>query len=271
MNCRQGWDALESDRMKEYPVFLVIDNVQPDNESKEEVEKYLNVKYHSDSRILVISRSSDVVEGLLKASRYCCEIPCLTDEEAECVLLQQVDRFLTDAEKIVAKSFVKAAWYSHPGSRQTEFDGDESSGRKKRGHYHPMSLTALGDHFCRTNLSDDLSLKTHLREYKLKDTIQPYERTLYVLGLQFKNLDKVAQLMFLDICLYASKAFEAPMLSIWSLKHWLANIHEVPVAVVESKVSFVDSYAFQLKMLTDKIYITIYLFLMSRLNYLRRN
>ena len=46
MNRWQGWNYLKS-RMKENPVFLVIDNVQPDDVSKAEVLEYLNVEYSS--------------------------------------------------------------------------------------------------------------------------------------------------------------------------------------------------------------------------------
>jgi len=73
--------------MKDHPVFLVIDNVSHDEESKEEVQNYLNVKYNPDSKIMVISRSSNVVEDLLGEPCFCCMIPCLKMEEAAKIFL----------------------------------------------------------------------------------------------------------------------------------------------------------------------------------------
>lgn len=50
-------------------MFLVLDNVQPNEVSREEALKYLNIVYNSGSKIMVISRSRDVVEDLLGEPR----------------------------------------------------------------------------------------------------------------------------------------------------------------------------------------------------------
>ena len=74
--------------MKEHPVFLVIDNVQFDGVSDLEVREYLNIKYDCSSKIRIISRRIDVVQGLLGKVGYCHHIPCLTRDEAAGVFLQ---------------------------------------------------------------------------------------------------------------------------------------------------------------------------------------
>ena len=60
--------------MKEKPVFLVNNNVQPDGLSKEEALRYLNVECSSQRKIMVVSRNLDVLENLLGDPLYCCEL-----------------------------------------------------------------------------------------------------------------------------------------------------------------------------------------------------
>ena len=73
--------------MEEHPVFLVIDNVQFDGVSEQEARKYLNMKHNWKSKIMIISRSLDVVKGLLGKSGY--------------LLLKQVGIVSEDCESVV--------------------------------------------------------------------------------------------------------------------------------------------------------------------------
>ena len=234
--------------MKEYPVFLVIDNVQADDDSKSEALEYLNVKYNSSSKILVISRSSDVVADVLGGSHYCHQIPFMTSEEAVQVFLQHVDpsmeySSLTRDERTVILRCMEVACFADGGSE---------------GCYHSMALMSLGVFFHRRKAANVLSWHTHLHEYgKLKSTEGSYIHMFEVLGLQFNTLDRMTQLMFVDICLFASKALEWRILSNFPLEDliaWLADIHGKDTMVVKSKVSFLDRFA-QLLYIFQVLYI----------------
>lgn len=252
----QGWSLLQS-RMKAHPVFLVIDNVSHDEESKEEVRNYLNVKHNPDSKIMVISRSSNVVEDLLGEPRFCCMIPCLKREEAAKIFLQraapQVEySAITAEEKRVVISCIKEELFSFPGRMQTDLNGEmPSSCQNKARHYHPMTLRALGVYLHeRSKASNLLSWSDYLPEYRtLKGTREPYIRMFLALGLQFNTLDRMTQLMFLDLSLYASKApmlSNSPMLSASPLEDliaWLANAHGEATAVVRSKIFDFERFA----------------------------
>ncbi|KAG0606188.1 hypothetical protein M758_9G120900 [Ceratodon purpureus] len=244
----QGWDLLKR-RMKEYPVFLVIDNVQP-NElvSKEEVLKYLSIEYHPGSKIMVISRSPDVVEDLLGESRYSCKMPCLTREEAAELFLQkgapQIKDYssLTTDQRSVVDSCLEEACFSDQG-----LYGEKPLYQKKAGHYHPLALQALGVFVRGSKSLDIMSWKSYLHGYgKIKCTRESYKSMFEILGLQFNTLDKMTKLMFLDISLYASKALETPMLSnspLEDLIDWLANVYEEPIEVVRAKIFDLKRFA----------------------------
>lgn len=235
MNSWQGWNFLKSGNMKEYPIFLVIDNVQPHEESIEEAREYLSIEYNSRSKIMITSRSRDVVKFLLGDRSYCCEMPCLTREEAAGVFLQQgapqmdYSSFTKDERRVI-DSFLDTAWFPHQG-----------------GHFHPLALRAVAAFLRdRSETPNVLSWDNYLPEYKnVKDTTEATQKMFKILGLQFNSLDRMTQLIFLDICIYASKALESSKLSnstLEDLTAWLADIHGKPIEVVKFKVSFVNSF-----------------------------
>ena len=229
--------------MEEHPVFLVIDNVQFDGVSEQEARKYLNMKYNWKSKIMIISRSLDVVKGLLGKSGYCSQIPCLTREEAAGIFLQEgapglVYSSLSRNERAAVEACLREAWFSHDVEPFRQNGG---------GHFHPLALKALGVYlYERSQPFDVLSWNTYLLEYgKVKDTRESYKRMLKILGLQFNTLDRMSQLMFVDISLYASEALKAPMLSnspLDELIAWLANVHREPTEVVKDKVGFANDF-----------------------------
>ena len=228
--------------MNEHPAFLVIDNVQFDGVSDQEVREYLNIKYHCRSKIMIISRSLDVVEGLLGKLVYCHQIPCLTRDEAAGVFLQGAPQLdyssLSCNERAIVEDCLREAWFSHC---------EEPLRQNGGGHFHPLALKALGVYLYERNQpSDVLSWNTYLHEYgKLKDTRESYKRMFEILGLQFNTLDRMTQLMFVDISLYASEALRAPILSNSPLEEligWLANVHGKPTELVRSKVGFVNAF-----------------------------
>ena len=213
-------------------MFLVIDNVQADKVSKEEARQYMNVEYNSSSKILVISRSSDVVAEVLGGSHYCHRMPFVTREEAGEVFLQHVDpsiaySSLTSDERTVILKCVGDARFSDGGDREC---------------YHPMALMSLGVYFRRWKGANVMLWQEHLPEYgKVKSTQESYVGMLKVLGLQFNTLDGTTQFMYLDICLFAREALQRPLLSnsrLEDLIGWLADIHGKETKVVKSKVSF---------------------------------
>lgn len=134
---------------------------------------------------------------------------------------------------------------------QTDLNGEmPSSCQNEAGHYHPMTLKALGVYLHERNKASNLlSWNDYLPEYRtLKGMRKLYIRMFLALGLQLNTLDRMIQLLFLDISLYASKApmlSNSPMLSaspLEDLTAWLANAHGEAIAVVRSKVSLVNDF-----------------------------
>jgi hypothetical protein len=116
------------DHMKREPVFLIIDNVTNDAHSRNEVLAYLKVEYHSQSKILVTSRSKEVVKDLLPNFNACMPVPHLNEEEASTIFMNKADprksiSLLADEEKTSLQRCIQ-----HCRFRSDEGASDENWG-----------------------------------------------------------------------------------------------------------------------------------------------
>ena len=130
----QGRNCLK-DNMKREPVFLVVDNITDDSASRMEASAYLEVGFHPHSKIMITSRSEDIVQALFRdsSSTFCKAMPDLTEEEAGFIFQQRALDALTDEEKRVFKLCLCQCCFSSDG------------GPIRVQQYHPLPLRALGE------------------------------------------------------------------------------------------------------------------------------
>lgn len=198
--------------------------------------------YNSLSKILVVSRTLDVVEKVLGDQSYCCKIPDLKREEAVGILLhhgginQEVLSLSGDERGIIERFVEETCFGDHNDPHTTSSHGEG-------GQYHPLALQHLGAYLKeRSGSVEVLSWNPYLYEYrKLKGSGECYEKLFTIFGLQFNTLDKTKKLMYLDIVLYAPSALASPLLSNSrreDMEIWLANIHGVEREVVKVSHKF---------------------------------
>ncbi|KAG0575840.1 hypothetical protein KC19_5G034700 [Ceratodon purpureus] len=205
------------DNMRREPVFLVIDNVTDDSTSRTEALAYLEAGFHPHSRIMITSRSEDVVQALFTdpKSTFCKAMPDLTEEEAGFIFLQgaapqRALDALTDEERRVLSLCLGQCCFA-------------SDGRPIKGEqYHPLALRALAVYYHEIDNVNVLSWENHLEDLdKLKHSRESSD-VFGILGLQFSTFDMRKKLVFLDLALYCGtsrKSYENRV-------SWLADIHE---------------------------------------------
>lgn len=223
----QGRKCLK-DNMKREPVFLVIDNITDDSASRMEASAYLDAGFHPHSKIMITSRSEDIVQALFRDpnSTFCKAMPDLTEEEAGFIFLQRAAPrkaldACTDEEKRVLKLCL----------RQCCFSSHEGPIREQQ--YHPLALRALAVYYHEIDNMNILSWEKHLEDLdKLKHSRESSD-VFGILGLQFSTFDTRKKLLFLDLALYYGTSWK----SLKNCVRWLADIHEDTRRAIECQVS----------------------------------
>jgi hypothetical protein len=214
--------------MKREPVFLVIDNITDDSDSRTEASAYLEAGFHPHSKIMITSRSEDVVQALFAdpTSAFCKAMPNLTEEEAGFIFLQRAAPqraldTLTDEEKRVLTLCLGQCCFSS--------DGRPIIGKQ----YHPLALRALAVYYHEIDNTNVLSWEKHLEDLdKLKHSRESSD-VFGILGLQFSTFDMRKKLLFLDLALYYGTSWK----SLKNCVRWLADIHEETRRAIECQVS----------------------------------
>lgn len=226
--------------LKQEKVFLVIDNVL-DEHSVDEARRYLEVDYHYESKILITSRSQEIVEELLHESNFCKPMPDLIEEEAIKIFLNKCSLGnklynLTNEVRQKVGSCIKQCMFSHDGSySSTSIDGTL---------YHPMVLAALGSYFLeieRTN--GHLNWANCLKVVDNFKVSRHFSDIFQNLKLRFETFDEITKLLFLDIALYGevymTSTFNGfPDNNKWVT--WLAGVHGEPREVIREQVLVFD-------------------------------
>jgi hypothetical protein len=238
--------------MKREPVFLAIDNVTNDESSWKEAHAYLMVGFHSESRIMITSRSKAIVQDLLPGVEFCMPMPSLSVKEAGAIFLKSAAPMksifmLTEEERrIVGLCIEQCLFESDQDGSGSSSDQDElrfltgeHQSSLRRNSYHPLALSALGDFFYRfIGNTHILSWKDHLDRSKhpVKD-VWRCPSIMSVIGLQFNILPPSEQLLFLDIPIYTEDWVEWYQLTYHLWIECLARLHEETPTVMERKVS----------------------------------
>ncbi|KAG0615271.1 hypothetical protein M758_5G028000 [Ceratodon purpureus] len=205
------------DNMRREPVFLVIDNITDDSTSRTEALEYLEAGFHPHSRIMITSRSEDVVQALFTdpKSTFCKAMPNLTEEEAGFIFLQRAAPqraldTLTDEERRVLSLCLGQCCFA-------------SDGRPIIGEqYHPLALRALAVYYHEIHNMNISSWENHLEDLdKLKNSRESSD-IFGILGLQFSTFNMRKKLLFLDLALYYGTRWE----SYENCVSWLADIYE---------------------------------------------
>ena len=227
--------------LKREKVFLVIDNVL-DGHSVNEARHYLELDFHYESRILITSRSQEIVEELLQKSSFCKPMPDLIEEEAKKIFLNKCSPGnklynLTDEVWQEVGSCIKQCIFSHDGSySSTSVDGTL---------YHPKVLAALGSYFLeieRTNRH--LNWANCLKLVDNFKVSQHFGEIFQNLKLRFDTFDDITKLVFMDIAVYGKEYMTlstfngVPDYNDWVT--WLAGVHGEPREVIREQVFAFD-------------------------------
>lgn len=235
-NASEGLKVLK-EKLGYDPVFLAIDNVGDAEDSRDEACTFLRCNFHPSSKIMVVSRSKEVVEALLEGPEYCKPLPDLMIEEARALFLSKATApkkefsSLSTAEVNIVNTCLKECLFSPDGNTNADV-------LKKHGQYHPLALAALGVYFhdiSRTNL---LLWKKRLQEFDKLKRSRDCPQIFLILGLQFSTFDATKKLMFLDVSLYAHGwigSFKLKSFDHWV--KWLGALHGLNIAVVEDKLN----------------------------------
>ncbi|KAG0606854.1 hypothetical protein M758_9G173400 [Ceratodon purpureus] len=212
-------NCLEQDRTKRQSgVFLSIDNVSGDQRSLDEARAYLEAGFCPKSRIIVTSRGKNIVESLLSHSKFCKPVPSLTKKEAETVFLKMASpgtilSALTDEERRSLALCVEQCRFPRGRDQQYHFLASRQ--------YHPMAIRALANFFQNEGINKkSLSVwEKYLEAVDRDDSPNVYG----ILEMQFKSLEPIEQLFFLDIALFGDKVSISLSAEDWVT--WLGGLH----------------------------------------------
>jgi len=213
--------------MNQQPVFLVIDNITDDRESCTEALAYLEVGFHVGSKIMITSRSFDIVEELFPShtnATYCKAMVNLSEEEARLIFLrrtapQRKSESLTIGEHKILKECLS----------QCHFLLDN-----KERQYHPLALQAMADYYHKLDHLNVLTWEEHLEDLDKLRVSNASSNVFDILGLQFRTLTFKEKLMFLDLCLYTT--FPTTFNYYGDYLNWLEDIHEDTRTIVKLQV-----------------------------------
>ncbi|KAG0562315.1 hypothetical protein KC19_9G136400 [Ceratodon purpureus] len=228
-------NCLEQDRIKRRSgVFMAIDDVSGDQRSLDEARAHLEAGFCPKSRIIVTSRGQNIVEGLLSHFKFCKPVPSLTQEEAETVFLKmaapgKILSALTDEERRSLALCVEQCRFPRGRDQQYHFLASRQ--------YHPMAIRALAN--CFQNQAINKKSLSVWEKY-LEAVDRGYSPNLFgILEMQFKSLEPIEQLFFLDIALFGDKVSISLSAEDWFT--WLEGLH------MDSSPAFVKGVLKQLK------------------------
>jgi hypothetical protein len=243
--------------MKREPVFLAIDNVTKDLISRREVEEYLTVGFHPESRIMITSRSEVIVQDLLPGVEFCMPMPRLNVQEAEAIFLRSaaptksICALTAEERRVLGLCIQLCLFESDQGGLRSE-SGDDALQLLSPEHisalgwksYHPLALLALGDFFYRSversmKKSHMLGWKDQLErnEVCIKDV---WKESIIRsrIHAQFSVLRPSEQLLFLDVALFVLKwSFSWNITGVFTEVNMLCGLHDETVMAMIRRVS----------------------------------
>ena len=212
--CLQTIDRLKK-RLKGKPVFLAIDNVQDDEASRQEARNTLEYITCPGSKVLITSRSPDIVNSVLHDVSCCKPIPNLNKLEAMELFLKIAAPMIESTSSLnveeikVLLDCLKCSYFTTEESVAQNTVSSTTSGNRNIGHYHPLALRSvasfLQDRYVdrssildwKKNLEDPSLMLYHSRESK---------DIFNILGLDFDRLCETGKQLFLDVAVFASTA-----------------------------------------------------------------
>ena len=212
--CLQTIDRLKK-RLKGIPVFLAVDNVQDDEASRQEARNFLEYITCPGSKVLITSRSQDIVNSVLHDVSCCKPIPNLDESEAMELFLQIAAPMIESTSSLnveeikVLQECLKCCYFTTEESVAQNTVSRTTSGNRNIGHYHPLALRSvasfLQDRYVdrssilnwKMNLEDPSLMLYHSRESK---------DIFNILGLDFERLCETGKQLFLDVAVFASTA-----------------------------------------------------------------
>jgi hypothetical protein len=210
----QTIDRLKN-RLKGIPVFLAVDNVQDDEASRQEARNFLEYITCPGSKVLITSRSRDIVNSVLHDVSCCEPIPNLDESEAMELFLKIAAPMIESTSSLnveeieVLRECLKCCYFTIEESVAPNTVSSTTSGDCKIGHYHPLALRSvasfLQDRY--VDKSSILSWKKNLEDPSLMLYHSRESKDIFnILGLDFDRLCETGKQLFLDVAVFASTA-----------------------------------------------------------------
>lgn len=220
------------------PVFLAIDNVGDSQSSRDEAQSFVKAILAFGSKVLVTSRSGEVLESVLGHAKYCKPIPRLEEHEAtklflSVAILNKTSLALLKHEecKIVEKCLKEFRFIE---------DGYPTS------QYHPLVLRALGVYFHDVDKYNVKKWEEVLGNTKKVQQSRELGHVNNVLGLNYNSLPEMLKLAFMDLAFYIRYNLKFFMSLRWwegvqsdfeLCVAWLATLHGVVPSQARMMVS----------------------------------
>ena len=229
------------------PVFLAVDDVRGDLNSRLEIQGYLSYLC-SGSRIIIAARSRDIVEKVTNCADYCKLIPNLEEKEALTLFLKIAApksnlNALTQPETDVLLSCLQICFFkleeeTNHNSVHIEAGGDSVVPRNG-GQFHPLALRAVASYFQDqySRLGSDI---VHCGQELLTNHPQLFnsdasQSIFDVLGFGFDGIHEVSKQLFIDVALYAPRPFNN------NIFNWLVDVNGSDPNFIRNKVSLLSN------------------------------
>ncbi|KAG0588560.1 hypothetical protein KC19_2G252200 [Ceratodon purpureus] len=213
-------DMLKS-RMHHQRVFSIFDNVLSEDDI-DEVKMYLDIEYVQDSKVLVTSRSLDVLKSLGLRECDCMGTPELEEHDATSALLYYAGsnhKDFNESQLDIIKRCVEVCKFT-----KTDIGGSECG--SSAYHYLPLALKVWGTqlgHVSKDPMSWVESLKT-LNEHKFNRFEEQVHPLFSLLRQGYDKLGVKEQHIFLDLVIFFPR--RAPFdCTDYSIVEWLSIIH----------------------------------------------
>ena len=208
--------------MKRQKVFLVLDNVCVEFA---EARKYLDAGYHDGSKVLVTSRSVDVLKQLGIPESNCMEMPHLDQKGAMDVFLYYARILETSKNRLPGPADMEIVKRC---VEECSFPREVGDGYfEEKTEYHPLALKVLGSGL--GSLGNEVwrweKRLEKLRSDKFNLSLEKKHRVFSILRLGYDALCTQEQRIFMDLALiwipeWRSENFRSSL--DW---RWLCNIH----------------------------------------------
>ena len=203
--------------MRSEPIFLALDNVQDEYKSIEEAQKYLKGGYGIGSRILITTRSLDVLMRLNLEENQCLEMPELEEDEARSLFLDYSN--LSFGNGVDDKLLRKCVQLCHLC---------KANGKSR--HYHPLALKVLGQQLGPNSSLWEMQLN---KIDKINQLANAEDAIFSILKNNFESLKQKQKDVFMDLALiYNDSNYEA-----WTKLDWLCMVYEESIDDMKEMVS----------------------------------